>query len=257
MKELWDRLERWARENAGKTLGLRPGASAAAIGKAEKAMKLVFPPDLRASLLAHDGQDVERDDLFEWLPGVAPLQPLASIVERWKDEVDMAADGDPDDGRTEGPLHAVLRHAKRIPIAGTRYWDGDNTYVDLHPSSSGTAGQIITFTSECDLSCLGTSLTDAVTHYLDALESGEWVYSKAKGHVMPKGEPADEHPNESYEFEQYLAKKAAAAKKTAKATPAAKAPTPAAKAAKKPATKKPATKKPAAKKPATKATKRR
>ena len=37
-------------------LGLAPGAAEKAIGAAEKAMKLAFPPDFRASLRQHDTQ---------------------------------------------------------------------------------------------------------------------------------------------------------------------------------------------------------
>jgi cell wall assembly regulator SMI1 len=233
MKDLWSRLEAWAVSNAGRSLGLRAGASEQAIAAAEKTIGMTFPPDVRASLLAHDGQEGQIGDVFEWLPGCSPLKSLAQIVERWKEEQGMAEEFPEGEPQPEGPLHTVLWHAKRIPIAGNEWWDGDNTYIDFHPSAAGTPGQIIMFVSECDLVCLGRSFADAIETYLAALQSGDWVWSKDKGHVTPKSEPAKEYPHESYEFSKYVEKLGAPAAKPAKkaAKPAKKA----AKSAKKPA----------------------
>jgi cell wall assembly regulator SMI1 len=203
MQELWARLEAWVRTNTGKSLRLRPGLDEAAIQAAEQQLGLQFPADYRASLLAHDGQDVGEEP-FEWLPGCSPLKPLSAVIERWTEEQELAAEFPDPENQTEGPLHTVLWHPKRIPIAGSPWWDGDNTYVDLHPSPTGTVGQITTFVTECDLECLGSSLRSALERYLAALESGDWVYSKAKDRVAPKDEPPDEYPNESARFAQYL-----------------------------------------------------
>jgi cell wall assembly regulator SMI1 len=253
MEELWTRLEAWALNNAGKSLGLRPGATEEAIAAAEQAMGLTFPPDYRASLLAHDGQEGRHGEVFEWLPGCSPLKPLAQVVERYKEEQGLAEEFPDEEQRAEGPLHTVLWHPKRIPIAGNEWWDGDNTYVDLHPTAEGTPGQIITFVTECDLVRLGTSLADAIESYLAALESGDWVFAKDKegGHVTPKGEPAGSYPNESDEFATYVAKLSAQSRAKVKPIAPAKATRPKAKPAKpKPAKPKPAKPKPAKPKPA-------
>jgi cell wall assembly regulator SMI1 len=200
VKETWDRLEAFARKQK-RSLDLRKGVKEKSIAAAEKKMKLKFPADLRASMLAHDGQEGSEEDCFEWLPGCSPLKPLEQIVERWQEEKDDLAAGD-GDVSDDGLVHTVLWHPKRIPIAGTQWWDGDNTYVDLHPGPKGTVGQITTFTSECDLDVLGPSLSGALDLYLDALESGEWIYEKKTGRVGLKGNK--DPGNASYEFAEWI-----------------------------------------------------
>lgn len=225
MNELWGRLEAWAKKS-GRTLKLRPGATEKAVAAAEKTMKLRFPADFRASLLLHDGQERGPDDdasdtstLFEWMPGSGALAPLEQIVAQWKDERDN--DEEDDEPEAEGGVYDVMSHPRRIPIAGSRWWDGDNTYLDLHPAPKGTEGQLIMFTSECDLALLGTSFRAALESYLHALDSGDWVFDAKKGHVRPKNEKPSEHPHEGEVFAAYVKKQTAGAKKAgAKTMPA-------------------------------------
>jgi cell wall assembly regulator SMI1 len=204
MQSLWQRLEKIA---AGHNLSLhlRPGASADAIAAAEQAIGLTFPASYRASLLAHDGQDASKGDVFEWMPGCSPLASLEAVVAQWKDERNYDDDfGEPradDDDR----VLSHVKHPRRIPIAGNQWWDGDNTYLDFIVGPKGTEGQVITFFTECDLCTLGATFEQALTSYVEALESGAWVYDATKKHVVPKGEQADVYPNESYEFAKYLA----------------------------------------------------
>jgi len=203
MHDLWERLGSWAAKNAGRNLGLRKGASEPSIAAAEKTLSLRFPDDFRASLLLHDGQDADNDDnLFEWMPGCSPLASLDAIVERWKEEVELAEEYSEGDVAVveRGRLHSVLWHPKRIPIAGNRWWDGDNTYVDLFPGPKGKSGQLITFVTECDLVVLGPSFREALTLYVEALEKGDWLFSEKKGHVVPKKDKPDEYPNRADQF---------------------------------------------------------
>jgi cell wall assembly regulator SMI1 len=206
VKDLWDRLERWA--NAHKTsLRLRPGTPESAIAAAEQKMKLRFPDDLRASMLAHDGQE-DAEDAFGFLAGCDRLQPLDAIVARWEEEVELWEEGDENVLEDDARLHMAPWNPKRIPIAGNRWWDGDNTYCDLFPGPEGTSGQIITFVSECDLVVLGPSLAGALELYLGALESGAWIFDKhitpPRGRVHHKDEPQHEYPNVSYEFSEWI-----------------------------------------------------
>jgi cell wall assembly regulator SMI1 len=217
MKQLWDRLEAWAKKNAKRSLRLsNKGVSEKRIAAAEKKMRLKIPSDLRASLLLHDGQ--ANDDVFRWLPGCSPLRPLDAIVAQWKDEQENVEQYGIEKALSEdGLLHTTLWHPKRIPIAGTEWWDGDNTYIDLFPGPKGTAGQVMTFVSECDLEVLGPSLHGALELYLEALESGEWVYDKKSGDVDPKKD--DDYGNASYAFAEWRRKrekKKPARKKTKK-----------------------------------------
>ncbi|HRI68783.1 MAG TPA: SMI1/KNR4 family protein [Polyangium sp.] len=212
MDDLWTRLGAWAAKNAGRDLRLRKGASKRAITAAEKKLSLRFPDDFRASLLLHDGQDPGDDDsIFEWMPGCSPLAPLEAIVERWKEEVELAETYVEDEIRIveQGRLHAVLSHPKRIPIAGNQWWDGDNTFLDLYPAPQGASGQVITFVTECDIVVLGPSFRDALTLYVEALEKGDWVFSAKKGCVVPKKDKPDEYPNRADQFAAYTWKKIA------------------------------------------------
>jgi cell wall assembly regulator SMI1 len=191
MKELWARLEALAVKE-DKTLGLRSGASEKAVAAAEDAMHLRFPADFRASLLLHDGQEGDEDDLFEWMPGCSPLASLESIVEQWKDEQSNADDDDEEPSVIEdGYLHNVLFHPKRIPIAGTPDWDGDTSHLDLFPGPDGTKGQLITRVTESDMVVLGSSFSKAIEQYVVGLESGSWT-----------GESGNK--NRAYAYSEYL-----------------------------------------------------
>jgi cell wall assembly regulator SMI1 len=202
MKDLWERLGSWVAAHTGSSLRLRKGASERSIAAAEKALSLRFPEDFRASLLLHDGQDAGDGGVFEWMPGCDPLAPLEAIVERWKEEQDLAGEYTSDEIEVveRGRLHSVLWHPKRIPVAGNRWWDGDNTYLDLFPGPKGKSGQLVTFVTECDLVVLGPSFREALQDYVEALEQGDWVFSEKKGGVVPKRDKADEYPNRAEQF---------------------------------------------------------
>ena len=67
------------------------------------------------------------------------------------------ATGDGDGEQCEGRVKNEVFSKKRIPIAGTKYWDQDKTYLDLDPGPRGVAGQVITLVTECDFEVLGES----------------------------------------------------------------------------------------------------
>jgi cell wall assembly regulator SMI1 len=212
MKETWSELEKWANAHNA-SLRLRAGASEHEVANAEKKMGFRFPQDLRASILAHDGQE-DANDAFEFLPGCAQLKPLAAVVARWEEEVELAAGYTSEEREQvseDGLVHTVLWDSKRIPIAGNYFWDGDNTYCDLLQGPNGSNGQIITFVSECDLVVLGPSLKGALDLYLHALESGEWIFDKhispPQGRVHHKDEAQHEWPHTSYEFSEWIKRK--------------------------------------------------
>ncbi len=184
MKAIWTRLEALAKK-AKKPLGLRKGVSEKTLSAAEKKMKLTLPSDFRASLLLHDGQEGEQEELFEWMPGCSPLASLEAIVEQWADEVDNIDEDDDDDEPAvdEDPrLYRAIFHAKRVPIAGTPYWDGDNTHIDLFPGPKGKSGQLVTFVTECDRVVLGESFSAALESYVDAVESAAWKGASSREH---------------------------------------------------------------------------
>ncbi|MEO7094979.1 MAG: SMI1/KNR4 family protein, partial [Polyangiales bacterium] len=201
MKDLWDRLEAHATKN-GRSLRLRPGSSEEEIAAAEQVMGLAFPADFRASLLVHDGQEPGDGDAapFEFLPGCDALAPVAAIAAQWKEEQEwaMASNGD----HTPEILNTI-KHPRRIPIAGTRWWDGDNTYLDLTPAAAGTLGQVIAFHTECDMTVLGPSFRGALENYLAALDAGVWSYDVDR--KATRGPAPYNDGNRSWTFGEWVA----------------------------------------------------
>lgn len=203
MKALWGRLEAWAQKQ-GQSLRLRSGVTEKKIAAAEKKMRLRFPADVKSTLLLFDGQDTELHPLM-WCPGCGFLSSLDEIVEQHAQSADDAdSDAAADDitdglaAKTQdgGRIRNVIFSPKRIPISGAPYFDGDITYIDLDPGPRGTSGQLIALTSECDFLALGSSLSEHLSAYLDALEKGELVLA-SDGDVVPKGQPYwKEHPGE-------------------------------------------------------------
>jgi cell wall assembly regulator SMI1 len=197
---LWQRLEAWAAANTGRSLELRPGASEATIAEAERTMGLTFPAGFRASLALHDGQtafESGSETCFPWMPGCAPLAPVQKMLEQWK-EVQALADEYPPPAELDNDDHlrsGVYRKG-RIPIAGTRYWDGDNVYLDLDPGPKGTAGQLITTVTECDFVVLDRSFEAALERWVTALEDGSWIYDRDENAEHPRDEkPHSNHPS--------------------------------------------------------------
>ncbi len=232
MKEIVGRLEAWyAKSTPSAKLALRPGATDRAIDAAEKAMKTKFPAEFREWLRIHDGQG--EDATIDWAPGCTRLAPLSAMVAQWKDERDMDDDDHVGELQEGGRIQNILFHSKRIPIAGTKYWDGDKTYLDFVPGPKGKPGQIITLVTECDFVVLGETMTEFLERYVTLLESGVLELSKETGELAPVGKPYfDENPAE-WMTKRFAAgaKKAPAKKKAApakkKAAPAKKKAAPA------------------------------
>lgn len=144
--ESWARIEAWfAARHPGVALNLRAPASAAQIAAAEKALRVKFPTDFRASLAVHDGQD---DHPGVWLlPYAQRLGSLASLTRCWKDDRALYDDKEMrtrldwlDDGQRVRQVHL---HPQHIPIAGSKYWDYGRLLLDYLPGPAGAVGQVI------------------------------------------------------------------------------------------------------------------
>jgi cell wall assembly regulator SMI1 len=177
----WQRLEAFV-DGVGGGLALNGPASDRAIAQAEKAMKLAFPPDFRASLKVHDGQG--DGAAFPWMPGVAPLWPVARIVEEHAKLQQLAAKHAPKKETVDahGKLKGGVFRTGRIPIA-------DKTFLDLDPGPNGVAGQLITMTSKTDFVVIDASFGAALERWAGALERNIWVYDRARGAAYPRALP--------------------------------------------------------------------
>ena len=173
VSEVWKRITTCLGEHAS-SLKLRDGASEAAIAELEQALGVELPADYKAWLRIHDGED-HVEGRVEWLPAWGRLLSIETTLERWRDEQEWAQTDD-DEGfqyvMDDDQIRCVVKHAKRIVIAGNVWGDGDNTYIDLIPGPKGTVGQIIVATSECDFEVVGSSFLDFLTRWASAFEAG-------------------------------------------------------------------------------------
>ena len=197
VNELWDRLEQWMVEHTGRSLGLRAGANENDIAKLEQKTGLTLPADLRASLLAHDGQETDKTIAFSPCGGF--YASVADMDEKWSEDQELAEEfplstSDTQDG---GRILDGVFSVKRLPIAGAPYWDGDNTYLDFAPGPKGTPGQVIQLTSECDFVVLATSFSEYLERLIRTLESGALLYNAEQETLAPKGhEYWEENPGD-------------------------------------------------------------
>jgi cell wall assembly regulator SMI1 len=190
MRALWTRLGEHAARSSF-SLRLRPGASEAAIRRAEATLGLRFPNDFRASLLLHDGQEPGTGelDVFPWLPGHDRLASLEAIIAQWQSEQTTYAElycGDPavpPEEIEDGTLYHYFWHPRRIPIAGNLWFDQDNTYLDFFPGPAGVAGQLAVFGKGTYGAVHGPSFGGALACYADALDRGDFAFRD--GDVYP------------------------------------------------------------------------
>jgi cell wall assembly regulator SMI1 len=163
MKAIWDRIHRWLDANAPAGYGdLRPGATAAAIRAAEKAMGLKLPADVKASYRIHDGQGSGAGLLGGegWF-----LLSLKQIVESWG----CWARANPKD-------------ACSVPIAciGT----GDHVFLDLNPDSEDPGCLMSQRRDSAEPDPFLPSFSFWLSEFADELEEGEFVYSEEHDEVM-------------------------------------------------------------------------
>lgn len=144
-----------------------------------------------------DGQDQEGGDPPQWIPGVDALRPIGDVVAQWRYETTLVDDPNSVPAEFEDSrFRWTVWHPRRIPIAGAYIWDYDNTYLDFIPGSTGTAGQVLTFTSEADMQVVGVSLSDALAKVIRLIERAQLTWDPNTGNLVPltgayAGHPAD------------------------------------------------------------------
>jgi cell wall assembly regulator SMI1 len=182
VEAVWERVKACLGEHAA-TLEVRPAASEGAVAAVERELGVHLPLDYRAWLLLHDGEG-DADGRIEWLPVWGRLLPIEETLARWRDEQEWAQ-GDDDPGYSSfddrDRIRRVVKHARRIVIAGNRHGDGDNTYLDLAPGPNGTAGQVIVGVTECDFEVVGSSFVDFLRRWVAAFESGQLTVAAQDG----------------------------------------------------------------------------
>lgn len=173
MRRLWERLETYfAAQWPNKELKLRPPATPLQIAAAEKELGVRFPDDFRESLQVHDGQDDEPSIL--WLPGVAQLGSLESMVQCWKFDrqfFDPNATVHPSRADATRRVQQSHLHPKHISFAGSPHWDYDRLLFDFEPSAEGSHAQVI-LRFDIDLVYLTDTWRQLMEITIDGLENG-------------------------------------------------------------------------------------
>ncbi|MEU5162711.1 SMI1/KNR4 family protein [Streptomyces sp. NPDC020875] len=165
VEESWARIDAWLVRHAPETLrSLRPPVTTEAIAEAERTLGLAFCPDLVASLLCHDGTDLDTGVLT--VDGVT-LSPLAGIVADSLFRRDIGRDTE-EFGEAE--LAAYWRdHWVMITrgVAGDSY---DGRFITHRPGEDyGRVGRFFTgdapsFTEWGSLRAMLADLADALEH---------------------------------------------------------------------------------------------
>lgn len=117
---------------------LPPGATAAAIAKAEKKLGVTFPDDVRAFYAAHDGGPPN-----EGVCNGRELLSLAGIVRQWAIWKELFDDGvfEEEEVSADKGVKETWWSLGWIPV--TYDFGGNHDVVDLDPAKGGKRGQIV------------------------------------------------------------------------------------------------------------------
>jgi hypothetical protein len=125
MNTSWQKLDAWLRANAPEAFpSLNGPATEQEIVATEAAISLPFPPTLRSSYLAHDGEAVDSNGLFEcW-----QLLPLSRVREHWEEFVQLEREyGNRQFG--DGKFSAV----SSIPVM---WFESEIRYIQVAPGET-------------------------------------------------------------------------------------------------------------------------
>jgi cell wall assembly regulator SMI1 len=186
MEKIWKRIEAWLEENVPDMLAdLQPGASAADIKKAERALSCELPADVAASYRIHDGKRGAVGALFgEW-----ELLQLKYVVDNWKTLKEVADAGTFEQAEGASLPSAVAPQIKHvwwnplwIPFASND--SGDFLCLDLDPARGGKSGQLISYLhTEAKRELLAKDFKSWLSGFAKDLESGKY---KAEGDSLTK-----------------------------------------------------------------------
>ncbi|MFI9329262.1 SMI1/KNR4 family protein [Kitasatospora sp. NPDC052868] len=135
VEESWDRIESWLARHAPVTHGLlRPPALLADIAAAELRLGVAFPPDLRTSLLRHDG--VELQDGTLRLDHYGPPSGLGDIVrstEFLREVGEDAAEEEAEFAEEERDEYAYWARERLLITLGIGWQSSDGLFLVTRP----------------------------------------------------------------------------------------------------------------------------
>jgi cell wall assembly regulator SMI1 len=179
MKEAWERIEKWLKENYSEGLEmLNEGASNELIQKTEKTLEIEFPEEFKNFYRIHNGVS------YLWLNGWELLS-LEQITGEWIALKEMLDDSVFDDltAETQKEILSVWYNKHWIPFT----CDGATNYecLDYKPTDHGRVGQIIKFWHDDDVRPLvADSFCEWVINYVEGLENGTFFYDEENDGIV-------------------------------------------------------------------------
>ncbi|WP_329274230.1 SMI1/KNR4 family protein [Streptomyces sp. NBC_00691] len=173
VEESWDRIESWLARHAPVTHGLlRPPAVLADIAAAELRLGVALPPDLRESLLRHDGVELQdgtlRLDYYGPLSGVGEIVWSAEFLREVGEDV---AEEETELDEEERDEYAYWPHERLLVTLGIGWQSSDGLFLVTRPGPHrGRVGRYFDETGSTFTSWPG--LRHVLSDFATALENG-------------------------------------------------------------------------------------
>jgi cell wall assembly regulator SMI1 len=163
MKDLWDRIVAWRLAEYGPDGRLCPGASEAESAKAEAALGVRLPEDVRESFSLHNPP---------WLPTDDENLSLQDLVGIWRHYTGDWTRGAWGPSIPEGPVKPDWWNPRWVPVT---FNQGNCHFVDLDTAEGGAVGQLCDYDMEGPKTrVLAPSFRAWVARLVDDLEQGRY-----------------------------------------------------------------------------------
>lgn len=131
----WARIETWLAQHAAVSHGLlRPSARLEDIAAAELRLGVTFPPDLKESLLRHDGVQLqEGTPTLDYYGPLSGVEDIVSSTEFLRDVGADVAEDETDLDEEERDQHAYWPHERLLITLGIGWQSSDGLFMVTRP----------------------------------------------------------------------------------------------------------------------------
>ncbi len=185
MKTLWQRLEAWIDQYANLMLDdLNEAADEAAFAPIEKVMGVELDEDFKSFYLIRNGQFEESEEGIWDGAILLSLEAMIKVWKQWRSKFDEGEfwdlESEPDAG-----IRSEWWNPYWLPL--TTDARGGHHFIDFAPTFEGQMGQIIRMDHDSPKrKVVAPNFKAWVTQYVEALESGRYIYSEAWGGIVAK-----------------------------------------------------------------------
>lgn len=185
METLWKRLEAWIDRHANLMLDdLNEAATEEAFTPIEKAMGVELEEGFKAFYRIRNGQFEESEEGIFDSEVLLSLEAIIKVWQKWRSQFDEGAfwdyESEPEDG-----IRSEWWNPYWLPLTASA--TGSHFFMDFAPTREGTMGQIIRMEYDSPKRQLvAGSFKEWIGKYVDALESGRYIYSEEWGGIVAK-----------------------------------------------------------------------